>query len=265
MRATLALPEVAADAGNEAGLLSWRFVNRLQYGRINDEQTARVLAFFDEMKAKYPEAAEEFDNHRFVAQYLTPGNVAPNILGTDTNGEEFELEEYRGKIVAIVFTGQWCGPCRSEYPYQRALLDIYDEEDVVLLGVNSDALLETAVQSKEDEGLHYRTWWDGHSQPDADVVAAEGPIATEWGVSGWPTIYVLDEEGVVRYVNRRKGGMLAAIDELVLEKQMREWEEEQAAGEDSEEGADEDGGDGETAEPSEDGEDVGDDGDVGEG
>ena len=106
---------------------------------------------------------------------------------------------------------------------------LFEEEDVALLGVNSDAELETIVEAKKEERLAYRTWWDGHSQPDADVVAAEGPIATEWGVYGWPTIFVLDEEGVILHVNKRGGALIETIDDLVMEKRMREWQAEAEA------------------------------------
>ena len=95
----------------------------------------------------------------------------------------------------------WAVPERV--PYHRFVLENYGDRPIVLLGVNSDAKLETARQAKIDENLPYRTWWDGHSQPDADVVAAEGPIATQWNVTGWPTIYLLDEEGVIRFVGKR--------------------------------------------------------------
>lgn len=111
------------------------------------------------------------------------------------------------------------------------MLDLYEDEDVALLGVNSDALLETAVEAKREERLDFRTWWDGHSQPDAEVAATEGPIATEWNVSGWPTIYVIDEEGVIRHVNKRGGELIAAVDKLLMEKSMREYEAQQEAAE----------------------------------
>ena len=219
------LPEIAADiAGEGAGEIG-RFAGRLQRGQVSEDQAARIDAFFDELEAEHPDAAESLARHRFRIENLTPGRVAPNIRGTDTEGVEFALEDYRGKVVALIFSGQWCGPCRGEYPYQRAMLDIFDENDVALLGVNSDAMLETIVQAKEDEGLDYRTWWDGHSQPDAETVAAEGPIATEWGVRGWPTIYVLDDEGVIRFVNKRGGALIDAVDQLLRDQRMREYQE----------------------------------------
>ncbi len=247
--AALTLPAVAADIEGEASTLFWRFGNRLQLGQTSDEQTARIVAYLEDLKEKSPDAAEFIDRQRFLVENLVPGNVAPNIVGTDTEGVEFALEDYRGRIVTLIFSGQWCGPCRGEYPYQRGMLKIYDEEDVVLLGVNSDAKLETIQQAKIDEELPYRTWWDGHSQPDADVAATEGPIATEWNVSGWPAIYVLDEEGVIRHVNKRGGALVAAVDALVIEKRMRGWEaqreaaeaEAEEAGDEAEREGDEDG------------------------
>ncbi len=229
--AALTLPAVAADIEGEASTLFWRFGNRLQLGQTSDEQTARIVAYLEDLKEKNPDAAEFIDRQRFLVENLVPGNVAPNIVGTDTEGVEFALEDYRGRIVTLIFSGQWCGPCRGEYPYQRGMLKIYDEEDVVLLGVNSDAKLETIQRAKIDEELPYRTWWDGHSQPDADVAATEGPIATEWNVSGWPAIYVLDEEGVIRHVNKRGGALVAAVDALVIEKRMRGWEAQREAAE----------------------------------
>ena len=219
------LPEVARDLEGEAGTEFWRFGGRLQRGQINDDQAGRIGAYFDGLEEAHPDAAEFLARHRFLIENLTPGRVAPNIVGTDTDGAEFALEDYRGKVVALIFSGQWCGPCRGEYPYQRAMLDIFDEEDVALLGVNSDARLETIVRAKEDEGLAYRTWWDGHGQPDADLVAADGPIATEWSVRGWPTIYVIDDKGVIRFVNKRGGALIDAVDQLLTDQRMREYQE----------------------------------------
>jgi thiol-disulfide isomerase/thioredoxin len=154
-----------------------------------------------------------FESTRFMVENLMLGKEAPNIVGKDLDGVEFELADYRGKVVALVFTGYWCGPCRSEYPYQRLLLEIVDEEDFVLLGVNSDEDLEVAKQAKIDEQLLYRTWWDGHGEKSTD-----GPIANLYNVSGWPTIYVLDENGVVRNRGARHEKLITVVQQLVREK-----------------------------------------------
>ena len=219
--AVLGTPDVLDNFESEAGTHFWRLNNRLQLGRLTPEQVERVAGYYEEVKAAHPGHAEMIDRYSFVAGNLIPGNVAPNITGTDTEGVEFSLEEYRGNIVAVIFTGQWCGPCRGEYPYHRFVLENYGDRPIVLLGVNSDAELETARQAKIEENLPYRTWWDGHSQPDAETAATDGPIATAWNVTGWPQIYILDEEGVIRYVGKRGGGFIAALDELHTEMRMK--------------------------------------------
>ncbi len=217
----LNLPESTGGFEDHARLPLRNMVFRLQRGIVSDDQTARIVAYLDELGERYPGNVETLGEHRFVVENLTPGRVAPNIVGKDTEGIEFALEDYRGKVVALLFSGQWCGPCRAEYPYQRAMLEAFRDRDVALLGVNSDAVLDTIVQAKERERLDYRTWWDGHSQPDAGLVATDGPIATHWRVDGWPTTYVLDEKGVIRHVDRRGGSLFAALDRLLKDKTRR--------------------------------------------
>ena len=218
----LNLPESTGGFEDHARLPLRNMVFRLRRGIVSDDQTARIVAYLDELGERYPDNVETLGEHRFVVENLTPGRVAPNIVGKDTEGIEFALEDYRGKVVALLFSGQWCGPCRAEYPYQRAMLEAFRDRDVALLGVNSDAVLDTIVQAKERERLDYRTWWDGHSQPDAGLVATDGPIATHWRVDGWPTTYVLDEEGVIRHIDRRGGSLFAALDRLLKDKTWRE-------------------------------------------
>ena len=113
------------------------------------------------------------DDVRYRVAHLMPGKVAPDIVGMDTEGVQFELRDYRGNIVVLIFSAEWCAPCKAEYPYQRQMLERYEDENVVLLGVNSDDELETIQGAKEREELDYRTWWDG---------SAPGPIASSWKV-----------------------------------------------------------------------------------
>ena len=221
--AMLTMPETVADFESEAGIHFWRFGNRVLNGRLSDEQTARVVAYLDEVAERHPDSAELIGRNRFQVQKLLPGREAPNIVGKDLDGVEFALNEYRDNIVVIYFTGQWCGPCRTEYPYQRFMLDLYEDDPVVILAVNSDEDIETALQSKEDEGLGYRAWWDGHGE-----VNTEGPIATEWNVSGWPTIYILDENGVIRYAQKRHADVISSVNELLWDLQ---WRQRQQAAE----------------------------------
>jgi thiol-disulfide isomerase/thioredoxin len=134
-------------------------------------------------------------------------------VGKDFDGAEFKLSEYRGKVVVLYFTGEWCGPCRGEYPYQRLMLEVHKGKPFAILGVNSDSKLEVAQKSKKDNRLDYRAWWDGY----VEKKNTDGPIAEAWNVTGWPTIYVLDTKGVIRFVNLRNEDVLKAVSQLLRE------------------------------------------------
>ena len=201
-------PETTRDARRRASRYLQGFRWWLEKGRVTAEQSRRISTYLAEAGTEHEEAADVIDRQRQLFETLTPGQVARNIVGTDTEGVEFELNDYRGNIVVLIFTGDWCGPCHGEYPYQRSMLDLYRDHSVVLLGVNSDSRLRTVREAKQREGLSYRTWWDG---------GTDGPIAAGWNVRTWPSTFILDAEGVIRFVDKRKNGMILAVDQLLEE------------------------------------------------
>jgi hypothetical protein len=78
-----------------------------------------------------------------------------------------------------------------------------------LLGINSDKNLDELHAAMDKEQITWRSWWDGGS--------TGGPIATLYGVRGWPTTYVLDHWGVIRYKDVRGDDMDRAVDTLLQE------------------------------------------------
>lgn len=174
--------------------------------RVTPEQTDRVVARLDRIEARYPILGSMVDDQRFRARNLIPGKIAPNIVGTDTQGKEFKLADYRGNIVVLIFSGDWCAPCREEYPYQRRMLERYRDDKVVRLGVNADYTLEKMQEVREQEGLDYRTWWDG---------PPIGPISASWKVWAFPEIYVLDTDGVILHVEERGDDLIEAVDKAL--------------------------------------------------
>ena len=208
----LSMPETALDIESEAGSHIRSFTHALQQRRATKKQIAQVGAYLHEVEARYPALGELIDRNRFRIEKLSPGRVAPNIKGTDLDGVDFQLRDYLGNIVVIYFTGQWCAPCRNEYPYQRFMLEIFQDHPVTLLAVNSDDDRDYARNARKDLNLHFRAWWDGYGEHHA-----KGPIATAWDVKEWPTTYVLDADGVVRYVRKRHLEVVRAVQQLLNE------------------------------------------------
>jgi hypothetical protein len=50
-----------------------------------------------------------------------------------------------------------------------------------------------------------------------DQDARKGPISNTYNINAWPTIYVLDRNGVIRYRDPYHRDMAAAVDKLLPE------------------------------------------------
>jgi peroxiredoxin len=190
----------------------WDFARSLQNARLSAAQTDIVSRRLDEIGRTRPESSEYAKNAVRMVEELAVGKMAPEIRAKDLDGVEFKLSDYRGKVVVLMFTGDWCGICRAQYPYERELLERYKDAPFALVAVDSSASAAAAKDALARENLAYRAWWDG-----GGARHTEGPIATEWNVIGWPTVYVLDGDGRIRFVDVRKNTLLTAVHALMNE------------------------------------------------
>ena len=94
------------------------------------------------------------------------------------------------------------------YPHERSLVKRLEGKPFALLGINSDPK-DRLRQVMKKENITWHSWWDGGD--------TGGPIATAWNVKGWPTTYVLDTKGVIRYRDVREEQMDNAVDALLKE------------------------------------------------
>ena len=92
-------------------------------------------------------------------------------------------------------------------PHERSLVKELAGRPFALLGVNSDEDLEALKARMVEENITWRSWRNGGS--------TSGPISTAWNVSGWPTIYLIDHEGVIRHKDLRGDELEKAIEALV--------------------------------------------------
>lgn len=95
------------------------------------------------------------------------------------------------------------------YPHERSLVKQLADKPFALIGVNSDSDLEKIRETVKEKNITWRSFWNGGS--------TSGPISTEWRVRGWPTIYLIDGEGKIRYKGVRGEALDNAITELLSE------------------------------------------------
>jgi thiol-disulfide isomerase/thioredoxin len=143
----------------------------------------------------------------FETRSLVVGKVAPEIDGEDLDGRRLSMRDHRGKVVVLTFWATWCGPCMAMVPEELSLTRRMADKPFVLLGVNGDDDREAAKRTRTQKGMTWRSWWGGR----------DGEIIRRWNVDSWPTIYVLDVKGVIRYKDVRGEKLDQAVDELVRE------------------------------------------------
>ena len=99
------------------------------------------------------------------------------------------LRELRGKVVLVNFWATWCEPCIAEMPSLQSLRDRLGVESFEVLGVNyqeGPARINAFVQKA---GVTFPIVRD-----------TDGAVARAWGARVFPSTYVLDRAGQIRYV-----------------------------------------------------------------
>ena len=92
-------------------------------------------------------------------------------------------------------------------PHEREMVERLKDEPFTLLGINSDSSRSALKKIMKDEKITWPNIW-GDSP-------GKNQIAKQWNVFGWPTIYILDHEGVIRHKGPRGKQMEEAVVELL--------------------------------------------------
>jgi peroxiredoxin len=135
------------------------------------------------------------------------GKPCKEIDGCDADGKAFRLSDYRGKVIVLTFSGNWCGPCRARYPEERDLVRQMKDKPFVFLSVSTDKSIQTLVESVRAGEITWRCWWDGQ----------DGPICSNWHVQRFPSSFIIDAKGIIRETNVRDGELRRKVDELLRE------------------------------------------------
>jgi len=137
----------------------------------------------------------------FELQHLVVGATAPETTGTDADGKRTSLTDFRGKVVVLEFCGSSRGPGILNFSRLNALVQEFGDR-VAVVAVISDPP-EKAKKTLEEHRVRFRNWVDGSGH--------EGPIEKLWNVDSWPTIHVLDQQGVIRYKDFNNGSLYDVV------------------------------------------------------
>ncbi|HVU05769.1 MAG TPA: TlpA disulfide reductase family protein [Polyangiaceae bacterium] len=145
-------------------------------------------------------ASASEDKHPLV------GSPAPEFdLPAQSGGKRASLANAKGKVLLVDFWATWCGPCRASFPRYEELAQKLGD-DVMIVGLSEDDEADGIAAFAKDTGATFTLAWDRDKR-----------IAGAYKPSSMPTSFIVDRDGLVRFVHTgfRDG------DESIIEKQIK--------------------------------------------
>lgn len=125
------------------------------------------------------------------------GKPTPPLKFKALDGREVDLVALRGKVVLLDFWATWCPPCIEEIPRVRDAYERFNKDGLEIVGISFDADRQRLEDVVKRENLKWPQYFDGAGRD-----AAPGK---DFGIRHWPSMWLLDRNGVVRFISAGAG------------------------------------------------------------
>ena len=142
------------------------------------------------------------ENFRSVGEKMKTGAVRRarllsgdpvKVSGKTLDGQPFDISQYKGKVVVVDFWATWCGPCRAELPNLKAVYEKYHGRGLEVVGVSLDDNKDDLVKFLKENHLPWKILVSTEPHPSG----FDNPIADQYGISGIPTVFLMNRDGKV--------------------------------------------------------------------
>ena len=114
-----------------------------------------------------------------------------DLVLNNLTDEVVNLDQYKGKVVLLNFWASWCKPCVEEIPSLARLKNKLNQQDFQILTIN--------VGESKQQIKNFMT----KVTFDLPILLDDSGIAVRnWGVYAYPSNFLLDKNGVIRYAYR---------------------------------------------------------------
>jgi peroxiredoxin len=131
------------------------------------------------------------------AQHVPVGQLAPDFSLHDIDGVNYTLSNLKGKVVVLEFMATWCPHCQNDAPIFNHLNETYKDKGVQVLSINAT----TKDHDKNGPATVNDLKWfrDNYAVKHPMLFDKTLKSANDYGVRGFPTIYVVDKEGKIAF------------------------------------------------------------------
>lgn len=144
---------------------------------------------------------------------------APELYGDYwLNSEPIFMRDLRGRVVLIDFWDYTCVNCVRTLPYVKDWQKKYDEYGLIVIGVHTPEFkfgkdVQTIQRALERAGIRYPVILDN-----------EALLWSAFANRHWPTKYLIDKDGYIRYAQHGEGGYQQferALQQLIVQSGFR--------------------------------------------
>ena len=210
--AVASAPSAGVDVKQVAICWVWVVQGRLEKGdsegALAGLEKIKPLSkdIYDKIAPQVTDLMKKIARDKEVSALLKPGNEPFPIETQDVNGKDFELAQWKGKVVLIDF---WSPNSATEIPYLTELYKAAHAKGLEIVGISIDQdAKELKAAIKENE-----IPWPIIS----DHKGFDGAIAKRWGILSLPRLYVIDRKGIIRAVNPKDDELPALIAKLLTQ------------------------------------------------
>ena len=118
------------------------------------------------------------------------GYLAKNFKVKLLDGDDFILQNQRGKVFLIYFWAYWCEPCKQEMPHLDKIYREFKDKGLEILSISLDSSIKKAGDFIKQAQLQWKHSCSGKEWQDETVRL--------YGVNSLPSLWVVDKKGILR-------------------------------------------------------------------